>query len=297
MRMKNILYIAIVLASALMAGCGPERSSIDENGFAVVRILAPAAEDSSAAKAASDIFEENVKLLKNNIIMQAVASRMTDRARDALSAAASRENMSVEDILLENLVVRWSGRDGAMLIGFKFPDKKMSADLANVCAAEFVSNSQSAAVKSIMDSIDELREKVAQQEEKVRAIDEKLLALRVEHGSDFSDDAADRCRADLRNSNAALASAKATLEKAKAAGDGPAVESAQKVFNAAEESVAKNQKEALGQGKASAEYKALERERRTAEAMHASLIDAMNKRVYEVNTAEAPAVIVRRASM
>ena len=180
MRMKNILYIAIVLASALMAGCGPERSSIDENGFAVVRILAPAAEDSSAAKAASDVFEENVKLLKNNTIMQAVASRMTDRARDALSAAASRENMSVEDILLENLVVRWSGRDGAMLIGFKFPDKKMSADLANVCAAEFVSNSQSAAVKSIMDSIDELREKVAQQEEKVRAIDEKLLALRVE---------------------------------------------------------------------------------------------------------------------
>lgn len=295
--MKNILYVAIVLVSALMFGCGPENISVDESGFAVVRILPPNADGSEPAQLSASAIINNEKLLKSNAMMQMVASRMTDRARDALTDAASRKNMPVEDILLENMSVRWNEKDGTVLIGFKFPDKKMSADLANICAAEFVSYSQSAAVKSIMDSIDELREKVAQQEEKARAIDEKLLALRVERGADASDEADERGRTDLRDLNAAFAAAKTALEKAKAEGGDAMVENAQKAFDAASENLAKKQKEILEQGKAAVEYKALERERQTAEAMHASLIDAMNKRVYEVNTAAAPAVIVRRASM
>ena len=64
------------------------------------------------------------------------------------------------------------------------------------------------------------------------------------------------------------------------------------------ENLVKKRKEILEQGRASEEeYEALKLERNTAEAMHAELVEAMNKRVYEVSTVEAPAVIVRKASM
>lgn len=294
--MKNILPFILCAVSVFVSGCSPDGGEFEESRFAAVRIVRPSVDGAGAARPSGGVFADNVKLLKNNKIMQAVASRMTARAKDAVLSSASKKDMSVDEILLEKVSVKLNEKDGTMLVGFNFPDQKLSADLANACAAEFVSQSHGAAVKSIMDSVDELREKIAGQEKKLKEIDERLLAFRVEHGADISEETDGRNRTDLRDLNAALESAKSAFEKAKNGGEAM-VKNAQKNLDAAAKSLSEKRKDISEQGRLAADYRAVERERFAAEAVHAGLIEAMNARVRQINSVEAPAVIIRKASM
>ena len=113
-------------------------------------------------------FNTQVKILESNEIIKAVRSRMKEE--DVKRFMAPYQDMftwgpakTEFEILAENRTVIPERMSLIIRVIYTHPDAQVAADIANLFAGEYISYTHQLRVKKMMDSIDELRTKVAQQ--------------------------------------------------------------------------------------------------------------------------------------
>lgn len=162
-------------------------------------------------------FNTQVKILESNEIIKAVRSRMKEE--DVKRFMAPYQDMftwgpakTEFEILAENRTVMPERMSLIIRVIYTHPDAQVAADIANLFAGEYISYTHQLRVKKMMDSIDELRTKVAQQEAKVKEIDQKLVEYREKNGAFSVDEKDDVDRSEMRDLNTILTTDKRTLD-------------------------------------------------------------------------------------
>ena len=164
-------------------------------------------------------FNTQVKILESNEIIRAVKSRMKEDEMLRFMAPFNDmftlgPRMTEEELLAANRMIVPERMSLIIRIVFEHPDARMAAQIANLFAKEYLNYTHHTRVQKLIDSIDELRIKVSQQEAKVKELDRKLLEYREQHKAVSLDTNDDVDRNELRDLNAILTSDKRLYDAA-----------------------------------------------------------------------------------
>ena len=164
-------------------------------------------------------FNTQVKILESNEIIRAVKSRMKED--EIVRFMAPYNDMftlgprkTEEELLAENRIIAPERMSLIIRIVFEHPDPDMAATIANLFAQEYLNYTHHTRVQKILDSIDELRIKVAQQEAKVKELDKRLVEYREQYKAISLENLDDVDRNELRDLNTILTSDKRAFDSA-----------------------------------------------------------------------------------
>lgn len=164
-------------------------------------------------------FNTQVKILESNEIIRAVKSRMKED--EIVRFMAPYNDMftlgprkTEEELLAENRTIAPERMSLIIRIVFEHPDPDMAATIANLFAQEYLNYTHHTRVQKILDSIDELRIKVAQQEAKVKELDKRLVEYREQYKAISLENLDDVDRNELRDLNTILTSDKRAFDSA-----------------------------------------------------------------------------------
>ena len=164
-------------------------------------------------------FNTQVKILESNEIIRAVKSRMKED--EIVRFMAPYNDMftlgprkTEEELLAENRTIAPERMSLIIRIVFEHPDPDMAATITNLFAQEYLNYTHHTRVQKILDSIDELRIKVAQQEAKVKELDKRLVEYREQYKAISLENLDDVDRNELRDLNTILTSDKRTFDSA-----------------------------------------------------------------------------------
>ena len=151
-------------------------------------------------------FNTQVKLMESMEVVSAVKSRLKE---DEIKSLMNPFNDMItfgpkkteEEILAQYRKVIPERLSLIVRIMFEHPDAQMAARITNLFATEYISYTHQVKVQKLMNSIDELRTKVSQQEAKVKELDKKLVEYRKEQGGVSLDQLDDVDRNELRDIN------------------------------------------------------------------------------------------------
>ncbi len=164
-------------------------------------------------------FYTQVKLLESFEVVKAVRSRMKDEDvrrfmapyRDMISFGVP---MTEEELLYRGRKIMPERMTLIIRIAFSHPDNRVAAELANLFAREYIAFNHNMRVQKLLNSIDELRVKVTQQEAKVKEIDKKMVEYREKNGAVSLDDKDDIDRHELNEINTILVNDKRVFDAA-----------------------------------------------------------------------------------
>lgn len=158
-------------------------------------------------------FNTQVKILESNEIIRAVKSRMKED--EIVRFMAPFNDMftlgprkTEEELLAENRTIAPERMSLIIRIAFEHPDPSMASTIANLFAQEYLNYTHHTRVQKILDSIDELRIKVSQQEAKVKELDKRLVEYREQYKAISLENLDDVDRNELRDINTILTSDK-----------------------------------------------------------------------------------------
>ncbi|MBQ6534548.1 MAG: sugar tyrosine-protein kinase, partial [Opitutales bacterium] len=117
-----------------------------------------------------------------------------------------------EEILAQNRKIVPERMSLIVRVVYEHPDAQIAAKIANLFATEYISYTHQVKVQKLMNSIDELRTKVSQQEAKVKELDKKLVEYRKTHGAVSLDQIDDVDRNELREINSILTTDKRVFD-------------------------------------------------------------------------------------
>ena len=164
-------------------------------------------------------FNTQVKILESNEIIRAVKSRMKED--EIVRFMAPYNDMftlgprkTEEELLAENRTIAPERMSLIIRIVFEHPDPDMAATITNLFAQEYLNYTHHTRVQKILDSIDELRIKVAQQEAKVKELDKRLVEYREQYKAISLENLDDVDRNELRDLNTILTSDKRAFDSA-----------------------------------------------------------------------------------
>ena len=164
-------------------------------------------------------FNTQVKILESNEIIRAVKSRMKED--EIVRFMAPYNDMftlgprkTEEELLAENRTIAPERMSLIIRIVFEHPDPDMAATIANLFAQEYLNYTHHTRGQKILDSIDELRIKVAQQEAKVKELDKRLVEYREQYKAISLENLDDVDRNELRDLNTILTSDKRAFDSA-----------------------------------------------------------------------------------
>ncbi len=154
-------------------------------------------------------FNTQVKLMESMEIVSAVKSRLKDdeikRLMNPYSDMITFGPKKTEvEILAEYRKIAPERLSLIIRIAYEHPDAQIAARIANLFATEYISYTHQVKVQKLMNSIDELRTKVSQQEAKVKELDKKLVEYRRANGAVSLDQMDDVDRTELREINVIL---------------------------------------------------------------------------------------------
>ena len=154
-------------------------------------------------------FNTQVKLIESFEVIRAVKSRLKeDEIKRFMAPYHDMFTFGIrkteEELLAENRNILPERMSLIVRIMFSHPDNAMAARIANLFASEYISYTHQTRVQKLMDSIDELRTKVAQQDAKVRDLDAKLVEYRKQNGAVSLDKVDDVDRTELQDLNSIL---------------------------------------------------------------------------------------------
>jgi len=151
-------------------------------------------EINTAARSKNDMiistedFNTQVKILDSFEIVRRVKSSLKED--DLVRLMAPYQDMFVfgpkrteEDILSAYKSITPLRLSFVVQIAYSHPDAEIASRIANLFATEYINYTQQVRVQKALDSIDELRIKVAQQEAKVKELDKKLVDYREQQGA------------------------------------------------------------------------------------------------------------------
>lgn len=164
-------------------------------------------------------FNTQVKIFESNEIIRAVKSRMKE---DELARFAAPYNdmfrlgprLTEEELLAEGRTIAPERLSLIISVVFRHPDPNVAANIANLFAQEYLNYTHRSRVQKILDSGDELRVKVAQQEAKVKELDKRLVEYREQFKAISLENLDDVDRNELRDLNSILTADKRTLDAA-----------------------------------------------------------------------------------
>lgn len=322
-------------------------------------------------------FNTQVKLLESFEVVRAVKSRLKEEDirrlmrpyRDMFTFGPRKTE---EEILSSNRRIIPERMSLIIRVMYTHPNADMAARLANLFSSEYINYTRMTRVQKLLDSIDELRTKVSQQEAKVKELDKRLVEYREKNGAISLDALDDVDRRELQDMNSILTSDKRALDAISSQWDllqqykregkdlcnlpfiidipivsklvtdksqyqisistlekrykekHPRMIEARKAldqadkelqlalasayekihstyltmknnFEQSEKRKVKKEQDILQLGRKAIVYKALERERKIAESMHAELIAAMNIRLAQVSLINDGATVVDTA--
>ena len=164
-------------------------------------------------------FNTQVKILESNEIIRAVKSRMKEDEIVRFMAPYNEmftlgPRKTEEELLAENRTIAPERMSLIIRIVFEHPDPDMAATITNLFAQEYLNYTHHTRVQKILDSIDELRIKVAQQEAKVKELDKRLVEYREQYKAISLENLDDVDRNELRDLNTILTSDKRTFDSA-----------------------------------------------------------------------------------
>jgi capsular exopolysaccharide synthesis family protein len=162
-------------------------------------------------------FNTQVKLMESMEVVSAVKSRLKE---DEIKSLMNPFNDMItfgpkkteEEILAQYRKVIPERLSLIVRIMFEHPDAQMAARITNLFATEYISYTHQVKVQKLMNSIDELRTKVSQQEAKVKELDKKLVEYRKEQGGVSLDQLDDVDRNELRDINSILTNDKRVFD-------------------------------------------------------------------------------------
>ena len=162
-------------------------------------------------------FNTQVKLMESMEVVSAVKSRLKE---DEIKSLMNPFNDMItfgpkkteEEILAEYRKIIPERLSLIVRIMFEHPDPQMAARITNLFATEYISYTHQVKVQKLMNSIDELRTKVSQQEAKVKELDKKLVEYRKEQGGVSLDQLDDVDRNELRDINSILTNDKRVFD-------------------------------------------------------------------------------------
>ena len=154
-------------------------------------------------------FNTQVKLMESMEVVSAVKSRLKE---DEIKRLMNPYNDMItfgpkkteEEILAQYRKVIPERLSLIVRIMYEHPDAQMAAKITNLFATEYISYTHQVKVQKLMNSIDELRTKVSQQEAKVKELDKKLVEYRKNQGGVSLDQLDDVDRTELRDINSIL---------------------------------------------------------------------------------------------
>ena len=164
-------------------------------------------------------FNTQVKILESNEIIRAVKSRMKEDEMVRFMAPYNDmftlgPRKTEEELLAENRTIAPERMSLIIRIAFEHPDPDMAATIANLFAQEYLNYTHHTRVQKILDSIDELRIKVSQQEAKVKELDKRLVEYREQYKAISLENLDDVDRNELRDLNTILTSDKRAFDSA-----------------------------------------------------------------------------------
>ena len=164
-------------------------------------------------------FNTQVKILESNEIVRAVKSRMKEDEMVRFMAPYNDmftlgPRKTEEELLAENRTIAPERMSLIIRIAFEHPDPDMAATIANLFAQEYLNYTHHTRVQKILDSIDELRIKVSQQEAKVKELDKRLVEYREQYKAISLENLDDVDRNELRDLNTILTSDKRAFDSA-----------------------------------------------------------------------------------
>lgn len=133
-------------------------------------------------------FNTQVKILESSEIIRLVQSRMKEDEKKALmqpyqDVFTLGPKLTEEEIIGRSRNIIPERLSLIINITFEHPDSRIAAQMANLFAQEYISFNQNVRVQKLLESRDELMHKVSQQEEKVKALDKRLVDYREKYGA------------------------------------------------------------------------------------------------------------------
>ena len=158
-------------------------------------------------------FNTQVKLMESFEVISAVQSRLKEDDMKKLMAPYNDmitfgPKRTEAEILQEYRSITPERLSLVVRVAFRHPDPAIAMRIANLFATEYISYTHQVRVQKLMNSIDELRTKVSQQEAKVKELDKKLVEYRKINGAVSLDQIDDVDRTELREINTILTSDK-----------------------------------------------------------------------------------------
>lgn len=188
--MKSLLCIAVVSALLFVLGCG-KNGGFDKS-LAVMRI-----DESGELKGVESgishkdgivkigggkfYFDEVISALKSEAAAGIIAEKLPPEM-EKLILAKYGSGKSLARFLHESIIVVPDEASRTVAVGFAFPDKNLSVELANIFAMEFVAEFYDHRLNCMINAVEELGGKIRQTAAKLKDLDEKLLAFRSANG-------------------------------------------------------------------------------------------------------------------
>ena len=164
-------------------------------------------------------FNTQVKILESNEVIRAVRSRLKED--DLRKLMAPYKDMftfgprkTEEEILQMNRRVIPERMSLMIRVTYTHPNAEMAARIADLFVNEYITYTRMTRVQTLLDSIEELRTKVAQQETKVKELDRRLVEYREKNGAISLDQMDDVDRRELQEMNTILTTDKRTYDAA-----------------------------------------------------------------------------------
>ena len=159
--------------------------------------------------ASTEDFNTQVKLMESFEVINAVKSRLKEEDIKRLmnpynDMITFGPKLTEVEILQENRKIIPERLSLIVRVMYSHPDASVAAKIANLFASEYIAYTHQVRVQKLMNSIDELRTKVSQQEAKVKELDKKLVEYRKINGAVSLDQIDDVDRNELRDINAIL---------------------------------------------------------------------------------------------
>lgn len=162
-------------------------------------------------------FNTQVKILESFEIIRAVKSRLKED--DIRKLMAPYKDMftfgprkTEEEILMLNRGIIPERMSLIIRVNYTHPNPEMAMRIADLFSTEYISYTRMTRVQTLLDSIEELRSKVSQQEAKVKELDRKLVEYREKNGAISLDQMDDVDRRELQDMNAILTSDKRAFD-------------------------------------------------------------------------------------
>jgi len=163
-------------------------------------------------------FNTQVKILESSEIINLVRSRLKDEERVSLMAPYEDKfvigpKLTEFEVITSCRMIMPERLSLIVNIGFEHPDARVAMQMANLFAQEYINYTQQARVKKLLEQSDELMHKVAQQDEKVKVLDKRLVEYREKYGAISLEITEDVDRKELSELNSILTSSKTQLER------------------------------------------------------------------------------------